>query len=191
MIFDRSTVIFFKEEMSPLNYKEHKETIRHMLRCACIAYKFAEYIGLNDKDKALLSKSALLHDIGKFRIPTGILYKRGRLSDNEFAVIKTHTEYLNVSNKLDNIVLEVINFHHERPDCKGYKGINANELHDFVKIISIIDAYDVMMNKRCYKNIVLSKEQIYMEIFNNIGKQFDCKYALLFLNFLNKKSTKN
>ena len=191
MIFDRNTVVFFKEEMCPLNYKEHKETIRHMLRCAYTAYKFAEYIGLNDKDKALLSKSALLHDIGKFRIPIGILYKRGRLSDNEFAIIKTHTEYLNISNKLDDVILEVIHNHHERPDCKGYRGINANNLHDFVKIMSIIDAYDVMMHKRCYKDNILSKEQICMEISNNMGKQFDCKYAMLFISFLNKNKPKN
>lgn len=162
--------------------KEHFETLEHMRRCYDIALSFGKFINLNEKNLELLVKSAFFHDIGKLFVNPNVLYKKGKLTEAEFSEIKGHTLCDFKFN--EEIINDVIKFHHERPDMRGYYGCDENKLSDFIKIISIIDSFDVMTHKRCYKDSVLSKEDVLNDIKSNLGKQFDENFGLLFLNFL-------
>lgn len=183
MINKENLVKFLNEEIFKNNTLDiHEETLEHMIRCSNVAYEFGKYIRLDKTQLELLSKSALLHDIGKLKINPSILYKKDRLTNLEFQKIKEHT--LCDFEFEEEEINQVIRYHHERPDKRGYFGCDGSKLSDFVKIMSIVDAYDVMSNKRCYKDYIFSKVEIVNDISSNIGKQFDEKYGLLFLNFL-------
>ena len=161
----------------------HTETMEHMKRCCVIARNFANYLNWDENDKKLLMKCAMVHDIGKFSIAPEILYKVEPLTDEEFLIIKNH---VNVESVIinDKFVRESIAYHHERADGKGYKGVNYCGLSKYPKIVSLIDVYDVMSNKRSYKDTTSSSEEIIQEIEKNIGTQFDEFYGKLFVKFL-------
>ena len=162
--------------------KVHGETIAHVIRCFKIAEEFGKYLGFKKEDVKLLSICSLYHDIGKFHIEPSILYKNDRLSEEEFNIIKGHVDYrYNGSNKA---IKDSILYHHERPDNKGYKGKNYKSIHNFSKIIAIIDCYDTMVNRRCYKNNTLNINEVISEINDNLGKQFDSNYGKLFTLYL-------
>jgi putative two-component system response regulator len=117
---------------------------------------------LNENVHSLIKASAL-HDIGKIGIPDGILLKPGKLSDQEFNIIKTHTTI--GSDIIDSIAgslpdndmylkyaRDICHYHHERWDGKGYpKGLKGEEIPLSARMISIVDVFDALVNPRCYK----------------------------------------
>lgn len=164
----------------------HRESIEHMIRCSIIAKEFAEFLGLSEINKEKLYECALLHDLGKLKLNPEILYKNTRLTDAEFKYIKTHTSINGKEGCLDKCILDCINYHHDNIISTGYNKINVCEKHEFVRIISLIDCYDAMSHKRCYKDFIYSKDEIISDIKNLIGKQFDYFYGHKFIDYLNK-----
>lgn len=162
---------------------EHNETIAHMKRCAIMAKKFANYLDYSRKETEILEKCALLHDIGKLFLPTEILYKKGKLTQNEFNIIKSHTSFI-APKMYGKDVQETILYHHERPDGEGYRKVPYDEVPKYARIVSLIDVFDVMSNYRCYKDNVSDISGIIAEIKGNIDKQFDKEYGELFILFL-------
>lgn len=193
MFCNKDLLEFIKTSI--LGNKSHNETIEHMYRCSVIAEEFGNFIGLPKDEIKILKISALLHDMGKFFVEPSILYKEGKLTETEFNHIKKHTDILYGYDDFcfdeTGIIKEVMTFHHERYDGKGYHNISTKELSKFVKIMVIIDCYDVMSNKRCYKNYICDMNSIKLELINNIGTQFDDKYTMLFINYLNWKNNKS
>jgi putative two-component system response regulator len=127
--------------------------------------------------------SAPLHDIGKVAIPDQILLKPGRLTDEEFAIMKTHTtvgartlqEVLcrHENNKLIEIGVEIAYAHHERWDGSGYpRGLAGEEIPLSARIMALADVYDALTNKRCYKR-AFSHEEACQIILQACGSQFD------------------
>ena len=163
----------------------HNETVQHMNRCGVLAERFGKFLNLDKNEIILLKECALLHDVGKFNIDTNILYKNGRLTQEEYEQVKKHTETKFIS-KYDEIN-EVIKYHHERIDGKGYYNMDLSILSKYTKIIGIIDSYDVMVSKRCYKSKKSKKESI-QEIKNNLGTQFDEFYGHKFIEFINRNN---
>lgn len=166
----------------------HKDTINHLLRCGNVACLFAEYVGFPIEEKNKLIKCALLHDIGKFTLNPAILYKEDKLTNIEFEYIKKHIHFKNNISNLDKCIQECINYHHDNVESTGYNKLNVSLKHDYVKIISIIDAYDVMNNKRCYKHDIYDLSKIVDEIEKNKDKQFDLYYGNKFIEFLKEKT---
>lgn len=134
---------------------------------------------------------ALLHDIGKIGIPEDILTKPGKLTDEEYNLIKNHTKIgynmiKHVSNFHENGVLDIILYHHERYDGKGYpKGLKGNEIPLVARIVAIADTYDAMISKRIYRNEFDLKYTL-SEIRKNKETQFDPEIADVFLNLFKK-----
>ena len=136
----------------------------------------AEKMGMSDYDQERIYYIGLLHDIGKVGIPVSILTKPGRLSDEEFEIIKRHpTLGAGIMKDFSSIpgVVNGIRYHHERYDGKGYNdGLKGDEIPLEGRIICVADSYDAMSSKRCYRN-ALSYDFILDELKRNAGTQFD------------------
>jgi HD-GYP domain-containing protein (c-di-GMP phosphodiesterase class II) len=124
-----------------------------------------------------LGMGALLHDIGKTRIPIEILNKDGKLTDEEFNIIKRHPElgYKMIENvkEINNRSRAIILEHHERVDGKGYPfGLTGDRMHKFSKITCISDVYDAIVSDRVYRRGFAANEA-YEFILGGVGSFFD------------------
>ena len=159
----------------------------HSKRVAVYTRLIAEKFGYSEDELDRIYYVALLHDCGKIGIPDNILGKPGKLTDEEFAVMKSHTlrgsEILSHFKSLKNVD-EGARYHHERYDGKGYpEGKSGEEIPFIARMICVADAFDAMNTNRVYRN-KLTKTQIMNEIENNKGKQFDPKIADVMLDLL-------
>jgi len=131
-----------------------------------------------------LIKASALHDIGKIGIPDGILLKPGRLTPDEFDVIKTHTtvgshiidsisETLPDNDQYLKYAKEICRYHHERWDGTGYPdGLKGEDIPFSARIISVVDVYDALISPRCYKNAYTHEVSMGI-ITEGRGTQFD------------------
>ncbi len=169
--------------LSALGAKSH-ETEDHVRRLKELAIKLGEKVGLSVSDLDRLSLLANLHDIGKTKIPAEILKKAGKLEESEWELIKKHPEtgaYIASSSEDFSHLSEEIRSHHERWDGDGYpNGLEGEEIPYLARILSIVDAYDVMTAGRPYKD-PLSKEEALKEIRDCAGSQFDPNLAEKFV----------
>lgn len=151
-------------------------TAGHSKRVSDMALKVCELIGLKKKDSLKIHIAAHLHDIGKIGIPDAILYKEGKLTDEEFECIKKHpeigAEILGKSKALKELS-DIVLMHHERFDGKGYPlGKKGVEIPIGARIIAICDSIDAMSSNRCYRK-AHDFEYCYKEIEKNLGKMYD------------------
>ena len=161
------------------------ETKHHSERMERLSVKLGEKIDLNREKLNYLSLLAALHDIGKINIDEGILKKPSKLNDVEWKTIKKHPEKgFAIAHAIEEFspVAESILAHHERWDGEGYpQGLKGEEIPLLARIISIIDAYDVMVNGRPYKEPI-SKKKAIEELINCSGGQFDPKLVREFVS---------
>lgn len=133
-----------------------KYTNGHSSRVALYTVKIARELGYNEKELDKFYKIALLHDIGKIGIPEEVLNKPGKLTDEEYNIIKSHTSLGYDALKEITIMPELAvgaRSHHERPDGKGYPdGLNGDEIPREAQIIAVADAFDAMYSNRPYRN---------------------------------------
>lgn len=160
-------------------------TFVHSVNVALISSVIGQWVGCTKEEIEMLTLSGLLHDIGKLLIPNEILLKPGKLTLNEFDVIKTHVSlgYSKLKDQdIPTIVKEACLLHHERCDGNGYPfGIKGSKISFVAKIISIADVYDAMTSNRIYRGSICPFEVIRI-MESNAFNQFDPKYLLPFLN---------
>ena len=159
----------------------------HSNRVAQYTRLIAEEMGFDGEELDRIYYVALLHDCGKIGVPDNILGKPGRLTDEEFEIIKSHTthgsEILSHFKSLPN-VNECARFHHERYDGKGYpEGLKGEDIPLIARMICVADSYDAMNSNRVYRK-KLTKEDIINEIEKNKGTQFDPAIADVFLKLI-------
>jgi putative nucleotidyltransferase with HDIG domain len=163
------------------------ETKEHALRMTKLAFDFGEKLGLTESDQNRLSLLATLHDIGKINISESILNKADKLTDQEWEIMKKHTEQgykIASSSEEFASVAEEIFSHHENWDGSGYpRQLKKKEIPYLARIISLIDAYDVMTYERPYSK-AMSKEEAIKEIKKCSGTQFDPELAAKFIEML-------
>ncbi|MDI6739985.1 MAG: diguanylate cyclase, partial [Candidatus Edwardsbacteria bacterium] len=166
------------------------ETEEHALRLQALAREFGRALKLTDSEMNDLLMLAALHDIGKIAIADGILLKPSMLSEDEWEIVRKHPEIgfriAQASPELAPIA-EGILTHHERWNGSGYpQGLRAERIPVIARILAIIDAYDVMTQKRLYKATV-SKEEAIAELERCAGSQFDPKLVDLFVKIISRK----
>jgi putative two-component system response regulator len=128
----------------------------HCARMASYASLFGMALGLPDEDVAALSRGGYLHDVGKIGVPDAILLKAGRLTAEEFAVMKRHPvtgDRLCGDLKLLRLVRPIVRFHHERTDGSGYPdGLVGDAIPLLAQITGIVDVYDALTTDRLYRS---------------------------------------
>lgn len=166
------------------------DTEHHVRRTQLSGAELGKRIGLTDVQQSRLSLLCLLHDIGKIGIPLEILNKPGKLSDEEWAILQTHTrkgyEIANSNSELKGIADEVLH-HHERWDGKGYPdGLSGEGIPLLSRVIAVVDAYDAMTNTRAYRQ-AMPVSTAKAELKRCAGSQFDPFIVAEFLELLKEQ----
>ncbi len=159
----------------------------HSKRVAIYTRLIAEEMGYSGEELDRIYYIALLHDCGKIGVPDNILGKPGRLTEEEFGVIKSHTvrggEILSSFKSLENAGEGAL-YHHERYDGRGYpEGKAGEDIPLIARMICVADSYDAMNTNRVYR-AKLTKDHIINEIETNKGSQFDPEIADIMLNLI-------
>ena len=166
------------------------ETEEHVERTKEMAVKLGKALKLSDAELGKLELLAVLHDIGKIAIPHSILLKPGKLTDEEWEIMKTHTEkgyrIASASKELQSIA-EYILHHHERWDGNGYPGgLKGEEIPLLSRIITVVDSHDVMVHDRPYHK-AMSREDAVQELLRCSGTQFDPHLVEVFLQVIDRE----
>lgn len=169
--------------INTLHEKNQREE-QHSQRVSEICQKIGRALGFSSLEISKLKVVGLLHDIGKIAIEEGILNKPGKLTEDEWNVIRRHPDIgyriLSSSHEMSELADGIL-AHHERWDGTGYpKGLKGQEIPKVARIIALADSYDAMTSERPYRN-ALSEEQVLAEILNNAGTQFDPEITKIFI----------
>ncbi len=162
------------------------ETGKHIRRVAEYTRLLAHYHpSISETDAELLFHAAPMHDIGKIIIPHHILHKPGRLTPEEFEVMKTHTsrahEFFRISQRKVIRMADTIAYeHHEKWDGSGYpRALKGDEIHIYGRIVALADTFDALTHKRVYKEAWSIDDSINY-IYENSGKHFDPELVAIF-----------
>ncbi len=172
-------------------YEKNNETEEHTQRVKKLSMKLGEKINLSQDELEELKLLSLLHDIGKIGIPDSILMKPGKLTAEEWEIMKGHTEIgyriAKATPGLSHVANEIF-CHHEKFDGTGYpQGLKGEEIPILSRIINIVDSYDVMTHKRVYKDASNTGHAI-EELKRCSGTQFDPDIVNEFINLLEEGS---
>ena len=161
----------------------------HSKRVSYYAQKIAEVVSPENKQRVRLS--ALLHDIGKLKIPTEILTKRGKLTESEYDLIKQHPVYgfemlINLKG-LDDIIDGVL-YHHERLDGSGYPyGVTGASIPGIARIIHVADMYDAMTSDRPYRKKMTDDECFSILLNEAQNNKIDAKIVNILIEIIKKR----
>ena len=163
------------------------EQLDHGLLVSHLASHLGRRLGCSVQEVQDLSLAGILHDIGKIGIPDAILNKPGRLTDEEYEVMKTHVtrggEILKDFTMIDNVSVGAL-YHHERYDGSGYcVGLKGEEIPLDARIIGIADAFDAMTANRVYRK-QLDIDFVIGELKRCSGTQFDPKLVDILLSLI-------
>lgn len=161
----------------------------HSTRVAEYSRMIAQRLGKSEAEQEEIYFVGLLHDIGKIGIKDEIINKPGRLTEEEYAIIQSHStigfDILKSMTEIDNIEYGA-RWHHERYDGTGYPdGIKGEEIPEFARIIAVADAYDAMSSDRSYRK-AMPQEAIRQEVIKGKGKQFDPVLADILLQMMDE-----
>ena len=185
--------------MVNLTTSRSKETGEHLKRTQLymkvMLAKYEEFYGEGKfTSKSIIEDvgmAAVLHDIGKVGIPDSVLNKPGRLTDEEYEIIKSHviigrnileTSYGNkVNNNILTFAKDIVYHHHEKFDGTGYpEGLKGEQISIISRIMALIDVYDALANDRVYKK-ALPYDEVEKYMQEQSGKAFDPKIVNVFM----------
>ncbi|WP_320006342.1 HD-GYP domain-containing protein [Maridesulfovibrio sp.] len=155
-------------------------TYTHSINVNLYSLLLGKALGLEREELELLGIAAMFHDVGKGRVPCEVLNKPGKLTENEYEIMKGHSlkglEVLRDISGLDKSVLRGVVEHHERFDGSGYPhGFKDNGIHPFGRIIAISDVYDALTSVRVYKKAVTPAKTMSL-MYKWKGSDFDPVY---------------
>ena len=181
-----SLVDSLKQTLSESDY----ETEEHVERTREMASRLGKALNLSDTDIGKLELLAIMHDIGKVAIPHQVLLKKGKLSDEEFEIMKQHTikgyRIANASPELSSIA-DCILSHHEKWDGTGYPNkLKGEDIPLLARIISTVDSHDVMVHDRPYHR-AMPEEDAIKELRRCAGTQFDPNIIEVFTRLLEEE----
>ncbi len=163
----------------------------HSNRVAQYTQMLAEEMGLSEDETMRIMRIATLHDVGKIGVPDAVLNKPGKLTDEEFDLIKSHTvrgsDILGKVNSMPDLSIGA-RWHHERYDGRGYPdGLAGEAIPLEARIICVADCYDAMTSDRVYREH-LPQDVVRQEIVNGKGTQFDPEVAEAMLRIIDEDS---
>ncbi len=181
-----SVILSFAE----ISESKSRQTGQHVKRVSEYVRVMAANAGFDEEQCTEIALAAMMHDIGKLLIPPEILEKKGRLTTEEFAVIKTHVtigeELLrNSPGEVMNMARRIALQHHERWDGKGYLGYKGEQIDYISRFVAVADVFDALVSKRSYKE-GWPPEEAYAEIVKQRGSQFAPHAVDIFVSSYNK-----
>ncbi|MBI5352415.1 MAG: PAS domain S-box protein [Chloroflexi bacterium] len=166
-----------------MDLRDH-ETEGHTLRVTEMALRLANLIGISETEQVHVHRGALLHDIGKLGIPDSILLKPGKLTDEEWIIMRQHP--VHAYNMLSSIeylksALDIPYCHHEKWDGTGYpRGLKGVQIPLVARIFAVVDVWDALLSNRSYRP-GWPKEKVFQHIRAESGKHFDPEVVKAFL----------
>ena len=163
--------------VSQIIENKSENTGQHVKRVSEYTEVLCKCLGFNDEDSWKISLAAMMHDVGKLMIPESILEKPGKLTAEEFEIVKKHTQYgkqmLETSpGELFKLSTEIAYNHHEKWDGTGYRGVKGEDTPVCARCVALADVFDALVSRRAYKE-PWPPEKAYEEIVSQRGKQFD------------------
>ncbi|ABK62489.1 MULTISPECIES: HD-GYP domain-containing protein [Clostridium] len=156
-------------------------TATHSREIAKLAFKISKYLGYSNEKCHKIKIAGLLHDIGKLAIPSSILDKNGKLTPEEFSIIKSHVYYTNIILSKIGDIPDIKNWasnHHEKLNGTGYpNGYSAKDLSEECRILAVCDIFQALTEDRPYRK-GLNNEEAYKILDNMVEKNFICKKAV-------------
>lgn len=175
--------------MGEIGESRSKETGNHVKRVAEYSYILAIGLGMNQDEAELLKMASPMHDIGKVAIPDSVLKKAGKLSDEEFNIMKAHTDIgygllKNSHRRILKTAAIVAHQHHEKWNGRGYpNGLKGEEIHIYGRITALADVFDALASDRIYKK-AWEIDRIIDLLKEERGEHFDPKVVDTFLENL-------
>ena len=163
-------------------------TYTHSVDVSTYALAFGNYLGLNEVQLKALGRGAMLHDLGKKRVPLEILNKKGKLTEDEFTVMKNHPslgiDILKEMGEENEITFAIIEQHHEKLSGQGYpKGLKGDEIHPFAQIVALCDIFNALTTKRSYKK-AMSSFDAFKIMHQHMNKELNLKLLSKFIKFM-------
>jgi response regulator RpfG family c-di-GMP phosphodiesterase len=158
------------------------EAGNHVRRMAQICYLLAEKSGMDEDETAVLTHASPMHDIGKIATPDAVLLKPGKLTPEEWVIMKQHPEVgLSILDGSQRPILKaaavIAHQHHEKFDGTGYpQGLKGDEIHKYARIVAVADVFDALMHKRVYKD-AWPVDQVIDHLREVSGKHLDPQYV--------------
>lgn len=172
--------------MSEIGESRSKETGNHVKRVTLVSKELAKLAGLSETEVKLIEAASPMHDIGKVAIPDSILNKPGRLTEEEFKFMQTHTTIgYHLLEKSRRPIIKAASIiaheHHEKYNGRGYpRGLQGEEIHIYGRITALADVFDALASKRCYKEAwELTRVRKLFE--EERGQHFDPRLTDIFL----------
>jgi HD-GYP domain-containing protein (c-di-GMP phosphodiesterase class II) len=171
--------------ISKIREKDHY-TSEHSLNVGLLAITFGRHMGLLEDDLNKLGFAAMLHDVGKMRIPEGILNKPGPLTDQEFELMKRHPQFgrdILLSHKnIFHGATDVAFGHHEALDGSGYpRKLKASGISEVTRMVTLCDVYDAITSDRAYKKGRSSLDALKI-LYDNKGTKYDERLVTEFIS---------
>ena len=185
---ERLSMQIVKTLVNTIDAKD-KYTKGHSMRVAEYSKEIARRMGYSKREQTEIYIMGILHDVGKIGIPDQIINKPGKLTEEEYEIIKIHPSVgeeilLNIS-ELPKLSIGA-KWHHERYDGKGYPDqLSGEEIPMEARIIAVADAYDAMTSRRSYRDILEQKE-VRLEMERGIGRQFDARAAEIMMEMIDE-----
>ena len=176
--------------VSQIIENKSENTGQHVKRVSEYTEVLCKCLGFNDEDSWKISLAAMMHDVGKLMIPEAILEKPGKLTAEEFEIVKKHTQYgkqmLETSpGELFKLSTDIAYNHHEKWDGTGYRGVKGEDTPVCARCVALADVFDALVSRRAYKE-PWPPEKAYEEIVSQRGKQFDPAVVDAFVQNFNK-----
>lgn len=165
------------QSLSQIIEEKSENTGQHVRRVAEYTGLLCRSLGYSEEESWKIGLASMMHDVGKIMIPEDILEKPGKLTQEEFAVVKKHTQYgrrmLEKSpGELFHISTKIADQHHEKWDGTGYNGLAGEDISPYARCASLADVFDALVSRRSYKR-AWTPQEAYDEIVSQRGKQFD------------------
>lgn len=161
----------------------------HSSRVAAYSREIARRAGFSQEEQDDIYMMGLLHDVGKIGVQDAIINKTGRLTDEEYAAIRTHPAVgADILKKITDLPVLLVGarWHHERFDGRGYPdGLAGEEIPEVARVIAVADTYDAMTSNRSYRG-VMPQAQVRAEIARCRGTQFDPRFADIMLQMIDE-----
>ncbi len=167
-------------------------TYAHSMRVGTLLTMLGHAAGFSKNDLLIMSTGGLLHDVGKMKIPHEVLNKPGKLTEEEFEIMKSHVpktvDYLESCGNIPKGVMIIAEQHHEKLDGTGYPyGLKASELNELARMSSVVDVFSALTDRRVYKPEMPSDKAMRIMEEEMCSGHLDPHYVKLFKVLLQEK----